>query len=625
MAFLGDLQEIMSENALIKGYTPSVIDDLNGFFSNWGAGWSDVGIINPWVMYQQTGDASILRENWDAMVHYMDTLQANEHGENHAPLDLGGSNNYGDWLSFQGTSVAVISDYYYGYVTQIMSKIAGILGETEKEEAYKQKFEDLKSTFLSTYVTFADGNLVIDSGNTDTQNYQFFGQGYNADGSPKKGGVWEDNSQTALLWMLKLGYYDSDEMREAAEELLVENVKNENPDQNSIRSKYGKNTLATGFLGANVITPVLSDFGYGDVAYDLLLQDEQPSWLYEVKAGATTIWERWNSYTAGVGFGDSEMNSFNHYAYGAVVEWMYRYMAGISADEENPGFKHIILQPTLDTGAAYNEEARIHSVEGIYESYMGEIQSSWTSTGEGEETELETYHAVIPANTTATLYLPADESKIDGFKTITGVTGVESAVHNGEQTIKMTLESGGYDFKIEDGKLKVSYAEGYTADEENAPVVESVIVSPESVEIKPGKSQEFKAKVTGQNQPEQSVTWHVEGAKSEKTIISEDGVLTVGTDETAKELTVKAVSTVNTKIEGVAKVAVKTDENGNPQEEKPENMETDGKDMETNKNGTNSIKTGDDSSIVIPLISVGIALVLIVGAATTLYKKRKHR
>ena len=312
-------------------------------------------------------------------------------------------------------------------------------------------------------MTFENGNLVIDSGNTATQNYQFFGQGYNSDGSPMKGGVWEDNSQTSLLWMLKLGYYDSDEMKEAAEELLVENIRNENPDESSIRADYGENTLAAGFLGANVITPVLSDNGHADVAYDLLLQDEQPSWLYEVEAGATTVWERWNSYTEGVGFGDAEMNSFNHYAYGAVVEWMYRYMAGITADEENPGFKHIILQPALDTGAAYNDQARINSVEGTYDSYLGTITSAWTSQGEGENAELVTYHTVIPANTTATLYLPVDESAIEGFEAVEGVSGVEAAEHNGQMTVKLELESGGYDFTVQDGRLTVAYAEGYTA------------------------------------------------------------------------------------------------------------------------------------------------------------------
>ncbi len=454
VSFLKEIQEILSENALIKGYTPSVFDDMTGFFSNWAAGWSDVLVVNPWVIYNQTGDVSVLRENWDAMNHYMEFMKAHERGANQAPLSLGGSNNYGEWLSFQGTCVEVISDYYYGYVAQLMAKMAGVLGDTEKEETYSQQFEDIKETFLQTHVTFQDGNLVIHSKTGNTR-YQFqYGSG--------KEGVWEDNSQTSLLWMLKLGFYNSEEMREAAEELLIENIKNKNPDAGSVRAGYGKNTLAVGFLGSNVITPVLSDNGYSDVSYDLLLQDGQPSWLFEVKAGATTVWERWNSYTPGVGFGHSEMNSFNHYAYGSVLEWMYRYMAGIAADEENPGFKNIILQPTPDTGEKYNEEERIHSVDASYESYYGTITSEWKS----EEGKITSYHAEIPANTSAVLYLPTSENVLKDFETIEGITYEGMEEHNGMNTAKFLVESGGYDFAVKDGKLTVEYAEGYGNGEE---------------------------------------------------------------------------------------------------------------------------------------------------------------
>ena len=393
--------------------------------------------------------------------------------------------------------------------------------------------------------------------------------------------------------MLKLGYYDSDEMKEAAEELLVENIRNENPDESSIRADYGENTLATGFLGANVITPVLSDNGHADVAYDLLLQDEQPSWLYVVEAGATTVWERWNSYTEGVGFGDAEMNSFNHYAYGAVVEWMYRYMAGITADEENPGFKHIILQPALDTGAAYNDQARINSVEGTYDSYLGTITSAWTSQGEGENAELVTYHTVIPANTTATLYLPVDESAVEGFEAEEGVSGVEAAEHNGQMTVKLELESGGYDFTVQDGRLTVAYADGYTADGSGSgqpgsedPVVESVVITPDSAELEKGQTQQFTAEVTGQNDPSQDVIWSVEGAESDRTAISADGVLTVGDDETATELTVTALSAADETVSASVTVTVKMDEEpgGEPGTEDPDNPGTDDPDAENPDN-----------------------------------------
>lgn len=158
------------------------------------------------------------------------------------------------------------------------------------------------------------------------------------------------------------------------------------------------------------------------------------------------------------------MNSFNHYAYGSVVEWMYRYMAGISADEKNPGFKHIILQPTPDTGKMYNSQERINSVKGSYNSCMGSIVSSWTSSGEGENASMETYHAEIPANTTATLYLPVSGNAAEKFEPIKGVSEAEEVEHNGQMTVKLELESGGYDFKIQDGQLSVSYAEGYSAE-----------------------------------------------------------------------------------------------------------------------------------------------------------------
>ncbi len=449
-AFLEEMQDIYNENTWIKGYVPSVADQINGYFQNWATGWSDVLVILPWVLYQQTGDIAALTDNWDALVHYMDYMHSHERGTDQAPAS--GNQNYGDWLSFQGTSIEVINDYYYGYIHQLMAKMAGIIGNTQKQEEYSQKFEAIKRKFLATHVEFSNGNLTIKSkeGNVGLQFMNW----------TDKKGVWENNSQTSLLWMLKLGFYDSQEMRQAAERLLLENIKNEAPNANSIRARYGKNTLAVGFLGSNVITPVLSDLGHTDVSYDLLLQEGQPSWLFEVLAGATTVWERWNSYTPGTGFGDSEMNSFNHYAYGSVVEWMYRYMAGIAADENNPGFQNIILQPTPDTGTKYNGQERIRSVDSSYDSYYGTIQASWKSDGKN----LTSYHAQIPANTTATLYLPISQGA-EAAKLPAGVAYHGMEQHNGLQCAKFTLVSGGYDFHEADGQLNISYSEGYQGED----------------------------------------------------------------------------------------------------------------------------------------------------------------
>jgi len=443
-AFLCNLADILAENARILGYAPSVGDQIDGFFSNFAAGWSDCLIILPYAIYLQTGDVSALSKNYDAFVRYMEFLKENERQKNQAPL-FGGM-NFGDWLAFQGTAVEVVADLYYAYVTKLMARISDILGDKARKKEYGQKFEDIKAKFLDTYVDFSDNNLTVKSGEGN-KGYQFQWE--------LKGGVWEDNSQTALLWMLKLGFYKDEEMKKALVDLLVKNIKNENPKARSIRAKFGKNTLSTGFLGTNIIAPVLSDVGFSDVSYDLLLQDEIPSWLYEVKMGATTVWERWDSYSQ-AGFGDCEMNSFNHYAYGAVIEWMYRYMAGISYDEKNPGFCHIKLMPQFDTSDKYNSEERINYVNCTYQSYYGDISVEWKT----RDKKLKYLSVEIPANTYAALYLPKD---LVPAQSIYGVSFIGLTKHNDTEVLEFSLKSGGYVFYEEGGKLHISYKEGYLA------------------------------------------------------------------------------------------------------------------------------------------------------------------
>lgn len=551
-AFLNEMQDIYNENTFLKGYVPGVADDLDGFFQPWAAGWSDVLIIVPWVLYQQTGDTEILAESWEALVHYMDYLKAHERAADQAPAS--GNQNYGDWLSFQGTSIEVMNDYYYGYMNQLMAKIADILGNEAKADAYSRKYEAVKQKFLQTHVEFTNGNLTIKSkeGNVGLQ-FQ---------SNTDKKGIWENNSQTSLLWMLKLGFYNSEEMKQAAEELLIQNIRNENPSADSVRAKYGRNTLAVGFLGSNVITPVLTEIGHGDVSYDLLLQEDQPSWLFEVLAGATTIWERWNSYTPGVGFGDSEMNSFNHYAYGSVVEWMYRYMAGISADEQNPGFKHIILQPTPDLGEAYNNQKRINSVDSSYESYYGRINVSWKT----EDQKFVSYQAEIPANTTAALYLPISEDAAEGAKTAQGVDYQGMELHNGLNCAKFLLLSGGYEFNLRDGKLEITYKAGYqdgegenpggdsdiTPNDPSKPVkVSSITVKPDAEKIDETGSTVVRAEILPANASNQQVTW----LSSDPSIADVDEKGTV-TARKAGTVTITATAADGSKTQGSCVITV---------------------------------------------------------------------
>lgn len=369
--FLENYSEIMDvHNRNTNGIYGSIMPGaFVGFFANTVAsGWSDAGIIIPWVLYQQTGDTTVIEKNFAQMDKYMDYVGAN------------GYNNglFGDWLAFQATSTVYLNTVYRAYDAQMMIKMAEAIGNESAVKKYEQLYAQVKSNFVKKYFD-ANGNLLTASADNFTQS--------------RHGYPGADNAQTGLLWALKLGLYETDQQKEKMIKNLTANIKNVG---GIIRPGQPENTLAVGFLGVNVILPILTDIGDEDLAYTLLLQDEMPSWLYSVKNGATTIWERWNSYSINDGFGDSSMNSFNHYSYGAVAEWMYKYMAGISNDPQKPGFQHFVLQPTLDS------ENRISWVNGSYESVYGEIKSQWKV-----EDNTFSYEATVPANTTATVMIPA--------------------------------------------------------------------------------------------------------------------------------------------------------------------------------------------------------------------------
>lgn len=388
------------------------------------SGWSDVGVIIPWTVWQMTGDDTIIENNYDAMDTYMDYI-----------FDLTGTayrgpgSQYGDWLAFQGTSSELISDLYYAYDAQLMAQMANEIGNTPDAVHYESLFDAIKGEIINNYIsTDGDGNITVLSGKEPSTT--MVGQS----------GESEDNSQTALLWMLKLGVYSNDDQRQQMIDLLVKNIENSDeykaahPD--STRVNYAEDTLGIGFLGVNIIAPVLSEIGQSDLAYKILLQDEMPSWLYSVKNGATTIWERWDSYSLENGFGDSSMNSYNHYSYGAIAEWMYRYMVGINYDTENPGFKHIILQPTNDPA---NE---ITWAKGSYKSPYGTIRSEWEAN-----TSTFTYNATVPANTTATVYIPAmsQDSVREGELLASEAEGINFVGYENGKAI-YELESGTYEF-----------------------------------------------------------------------------------------------------------------------------------------------------------------------------------
>jgi alpha-L-rhamnosidase len=387
------------------------------------SGWADAGVILPWTVWQMTGDTTIIEENYDSMVKYMSWIYSLT-GENYK-----GPGSIGDWLGFQGTGNQLMSDVYYAYDALLMSAMAKVINKEDDGKKYELLFQNIRDAFIERYICQdKSGGIIVKSSIIEDENDIF------EDGISVYRSIKEDNTQSALLWCLKLSLYKNGFQRQQLIDLLARNIKN-TPDfkashPDSTRIQYAENTISIGFLGVNIIAPVLTDFGLSELAYAILLQDGMPSWLYSVKNGATTIWERWNSYSVENGFGNVGMNSFNHYSYGAIAEWMYKYMAGISNDPSVPGFKHIIMRPTIDP------QKRITKVKGTYESTYGTIISNWEL-----DNETFTYQVVIPANTNATIYIPAkSESDIlvdDEIKPVKYANG----------TAEYEVVSGSYKFK----------------------------------------------------------------------------------------------------------------------------------------------------------------------------------
>lgn len=305
-------------------------------------GWMDAGILVPWQEWLQFGDIRVLEEHWDSMERYMDYLQTR--AEDYLQPGVG----IGDHLAIERADMGLTNSAYYALDAKLMAKMARALGKDAEALRYERLYTKIKQAFISRY--------------------------FDADGSTGR------SVQTAYAMPLAFGILDG-ERRAGAAAHLVEDI-HRNGDK-----------LTTGFIGTPCLNVALSENGYDDVAYALLNQREYPSWLYPVMQGATTMWERWNSYTIGRGFGPVEMNSFNHYAYGAIGEWLFAYSLGIQCDERAPAYKHIILQPRPGGGYSY--------AKGGFESPYGRICSSWEKNGDGSYS----YHFTIPANTTATLIL----------------------------------------------------------------------------------------------------------------------------------------------------------------------------------------------------------------------------
>jgi len=372
-------------DAQVFARTAAFNQDVAGFFSKWtsdledaqlasgaypavapnpgawptddgGPAWADAGIIVPWTIYLCYADTQLLADRYPSMQRFVDFLVATSRSGLRCFPEYSGWHGFGDWLALDGsdgregaTSKELIGTAYFAHSARLLARIAGVLGRAAEVVRYNALADEVQEAFRRAYV--------------------------------QPDGILAGGTQTAYVLALCFDLLP-ESAREASLAALVRDI--EQRDHH----------LSTGFVGTPYLNWALSEHGRADLAYKLLRQTTWPSWLYPVTQGATTIWERWDGWTHERGFQDASMNSFNHFAYGAIGAWLYAVVGGIDLDPDHPGYKHVVMRPQLG-GNLTNVTAELHSIYGL-------IRSAWTSAPNGFD-----WRITIPANSRATIHVPA--------------------------------------------------------------------------------------------------------------------------------------------------------------------------------------------------------------------------
>ncbi len=406
------MRDMQGENGRFTDIAP-----IGGGFG--GVLWGSAGITVPWEVYLQYNDKIILEEQYPAMVKYIDYIETTIDPQTGLSTD----GQLGDWLGPQNNQLgsAFLATAYHAYDLWIVANVAEILNKTEDAERFREMYYARKEFFNETFV------------NDDYKTLGYV-SGTRVEGQPAPSMEFKiADTQTSYAVGLALNLFNEENTPYMISN-LADAVKRQNRDDDGVlRPEY---SLMTGFIGTAWISKTLSDNGYSDVAYRLLQNNQYPSWLYSIDQGATTIWERLNGYTVENGFGgNNSMNSFNHYSFGAVGQWMIAYSLGIQ--RQDPGFKRFILQPEPDlTG-------EMKWAEGHYDSMYGRIYSKWELNN-----GVLNYNAIVPANTTATLYLPSNsiDSVKEGGNPISESIGITFVKYEDGKAI-YELQSGSYRFE----------------------------------------------------------------------------------------------------------------------------------------------------------------------------------
>ena len=363
--FSRDMRGTQADSPYYGIYAPGTAVEQS---SGHAAGWSDAGIIVPWTSWLQNGDTRIIDRNWPAMTRYLDAIAA-ANPDNLWKNDAG--TPFGDWLSPEGkTKYELIATAYWAYDVSLMREMARATGRTADEQKYAELFGKIRDAFDREFVR--NDGFISSADNSPSQ----FGV-INNPNAKSKGG----DTQTGYVLALHMNLLPEG-LRAAAARRLADKI------------EANHSMLATGFLGTPYLLEVLTKAGYSQLAWQLLFNTGCPSWGYMIDHGATTMWERWNGNQM---INDPSMNSFNHYAYGAVGAWIYSYAAGVDATPLDAGYHTVVLHPVFD--------AQIGHVRFDYDSVYGPIHSDWAVNGKTAD-----WHVTIPANTTAWLPMNANQA-----------------------------------------------------------------------------------------------------------------------------------------------------------------------------------------------------------------------
>lgn len=396
--WLRDLSAEQRPSGAVPFVIPDVLDRPDSMRVGVSAGWGDAAVIIPWTMYEVYGDRQLLESQYASMKAYVDYI----HKVSGDSLIWRNGSVFGDWLFYHPspthldyhvspdahTNHDFISTAFFAQGADLVSRAAAVLGKKEDAARYADLFDNIRKVFVNEFIT-------------------------------PSGRTISSASQTSYVLALHFNLMP-EHLRPAAVQFLARDI----------RSK--KKHLSTGFLGTPYLCHVLSENGEAELAYDLLFQETYPSWLYPVKMGATTIWERWDGQKTDSTFQDPGMNSFNHYAYGAIGDWMYQAAAGLRLGA--PGYKHIVIEPLLTDKLTY--------AKASYQSSYGEITTGW----ERQRNQM-TLRVSIPPNTTATIRIPQAEKNglQEGNAPVGSSAGIKSVTTRGSG-LEIECGSGNYLF-----------------------------------------------------------------------------------------------------------------------------------------------------------------------------------